>query len=875
MGHYLIPETLRIGPMDSGPAAMKSLLAGFGINLNYDALRQECQTDFDSANMDDMERLAQKFDFQTDQAFLPRDMIDFGKLNTQPMLVTLNSYDGSQRLAVFWKSWMGRIQVMDPATGRRWGTIERIRPEIMVEAQEMAADQWRTWAASPAFQEPLQRTMKRLGLSDDQARAFREEALADPSWWRLAGLDASVRLVRRMVHSGSLKAGAAAHRALTEFFNSIREGKPDVPEAFWSAGSPTTARDTQQLTVKGARVVRVLGRAKTQNSEGQTKSLTNAQSAVPELVRLLKKDGLLVPATIVGALVIESFLRLVEALMFRGALDIAQRLSLSQRATGLIALLILICLSALIIYVNTRGLLRLGHNFEARLRLMFLDKVPKLGDLYLQTHAISDLADRCHNVHYIRNSIYFGGEIIRGILRLLVTCIAVALLDVRLLPLVLISAFVCIYLPKRMSAAFSERDMRVRTLDGSMSRFYLDALVGLIPSKIHGSTRALRREQESLLVAWTYARRSFEFAAVITNGIIEFAGFLLSAAILLQYMLLHGADGGALLLLYWVLDIPFTGSRLSHASQRYAAYRSRGIRILEPLMIPDEVDVRKSTVVEPTQTTGPVSVRIEDAEVKLTGHVILQDIHLDIAPGTHMALVGPSGAGKSTLSGLMLGWCRPSKGQVLVNGAPLQDEHLERLREHTAWLDPSVQLWNKTFLENLCYGAPEGENPIGEVITAADLQHVLERLPDGLQTPLGADGGNFSGGEGQRIRMGRALLRRDARLVIMDEPFRGLDRKKREHLMKVARKWWTNATLICVTHDVSETLDFDRVAVVEAGRIVEDGQPRILSQQPNGRFARLLASEKDMLENQWGDMSWRKLELHKGRLVENAEEVAP
>ena len=86
------------------------------------------------------------------------------------------------------------------------------------------------------------------------------------------------------------------------------------------------------------------------------------------------------------------------------------------------------------------------------------------------------------------------------------------------------------------------------------------------------------------------------------------------------------------------------------------------------------------------------------------------------------------------------------------------------------------------------------------------LRTVLESLPSGLQTELGENGGLVSGGEGQRVRLGRAFLHRDARLVLLDEPFRGLDRDKRSELLSRARRLWNNSTLLCVTHDLAETL---------------------------------------------------------------------
>src|SRR5581483_4426636 len=115
-----------------------------------------------------------------------------------------------------------------------------------------------------------------------------------------------------------------------------------------------------------------------------------------------------------------------------------------------------------------------------------------------------------------------------------------------------------------------------------------------------------------------------------------------------------------------------------------------------------------------------------------------------------------------------------------------------------------------------------------QVVDAALLRGVLESLPHGLETKLGEGGALVSGGEGQRVRLGRAMLRRGVQLVILDEPFRGLDREKRRELLARAREFWRGCTLVCITHDLSETQEFDRVLVVEGGRIAEDGTPEDL-----------------------------------------------
>jgi ABC-type multidrug transport system fused ATPase/permease subunit len=264
-----------------------------------------------------------------------------------------------------------------------------------------------------------------------------------------------------------------------------------------------------------------------------------------------------------------------------------------------------------------------------------------------------------------------------------------------------------------------------------------------------------------------------------------------------------------------------------------------------------------------------VRIEFESVSVRAAGHLILDEVDLEIEARSHIAIVGPSGAGKSSFVGLLLGWHRAATGRVLVDGELLTGERLERLRRETAWVDPAIQLWNRSLIDNLRYGSPsDSALPLGATIDSADLHRVLEKLPDGLQTPIGEGGALLSGGEGQRVRLGRAMLKPGVRLVILDEPFRGLDRERRRDLLERARNLWSEATLLCITHDVGETRGFERVLVVDNGRIVEDGAPSDLAEQ-RSRYRDLLEAEEIVREKLWASSEWRRLEIAQGKLFED------
>jgi ATP-binding cassette subfamily B protein len=376
---------------------------------------------------------------------------------------------------------------------------------------------------------------------------------------------------------------------------------------------------------------------------------------------------------------------------------------------------------------------------------------------------------------------------------------------------------------------------------------------------------------------------------------------IFSAWVGFDYIRGGGPAGGGLLLFYWTLNLPIHGQAIVGFIQQYPLMRNSLLRILEPLEAAEEnedrPEVNQGLGKKPVQTTriekaefatktGPLiqtepnpepalvtGVKIEMRQVSLVagGHTILEDVDISLAAGEHLAVVGPSGAGKSSLVGILLGWHKPASGECRVDGKTLDGETLIQMRRETAWVDPEVQIWNKTLLENLTYGNDlSGSGKHGLLLEDADLYSLLERLDNGLQTKLGEGGGLVSGGEGQRVRLARAMNRDGVRLVILDEPFRGLDRAQRRRLLIKARQFWKDATLICVTHDVGETQDFNRVLVIENGHVIEDAAPGELIKRPGSRYADLLKAEEQVRTGMWASADWRHLRMEEGRLAEKS-----
>jgi ABC-type bacteriocin/lantibiotic exporter with double-glycine peptidase domain len=871
----LVPEVVQTSAMDCGPIALKCLLEGFGIPVSYGRLREACQTDVDGTSIDTLEEAAVQLGLDAAQIMVPADHVLLTEADALPGVIVVRLAHGLTHFVVVWRRHGPFVQLMDPGTGRRWISAKRLLDEIYVHTQPVASTEWRDWAGSEQFLQPLRRRLADLGGSRRTTERLIERAASDPNWQGLAALDAAARMMHSIIRSGGLARGGQAARVIEQF-----AARPEsIPRDYWSV-RPADNAGEDQLLMRGAVLVHVRGlaaavptddRAATGSAELAAALTEPPSQPGRDLLRMLKQDGVLAPAALTFALVAATGGVLIEAVLFRGLFDLGRELALGeQRLAAMGALLAFIAALLLLELPVAVSLLRWGRRLELRLRMAFLEKIPKLGDRYFHSRLTSDMAERCHSINRIRHLPELGGRLTRGVFELLLTAAGIVWLDRATWPLVLTATAVALLMPLATHPILSERDLRVRSHAGALARYYLDALLGLVAIRVHGAQRLLRREHEKLLVEWARAGFGLQRAAIWTQAVQMLAGFGLASWLLLDHLSRTGDIGGVLLLVYWALNIPVLGQGIAEVTWQYPGYRNTALRLMEPLGALEEPPVISTAGDDEASTAQGMAVAFESVTVRAAGHVILDDIDLRIEPGSHVAIVGPSGAGKSSLVGLLLGWHQPTAGRVLVDGASLEGKR-DEVRRHTAWVDPAVQIWNRSLLENICYGTDsDRELAVGGIIGLANLKGVVEQLPGGLQTPLGEGGGLVSGGEGQRVRLGRAMLRRDVRLVILDEPFRGLDREQRRQLLARAREMWRHATLLCITHDLDETREFTRVVVVEGGRIAEDGSPGDLAARPDSRYRALLDAEA-AVRDLWSRDGWRRLFLEQGELQQGRQ----
>ncbi|MCI0340619.1 MAG: ATP-binding cassette domain-containing protein [Planctomycetales bacterium] len=205
------------------------------------------------------------------------------------------------------------------------------------------------------------------------------------------------------------------------------------------------------------------------------------------------------------------------------------------------------------------------------------------------------------------------------------------------------------------------------------------------------------------------------------------------------------------------------------------------------------------------------------------GRAAVDGVTLEIAPGTCLALVGPSGAGKTTLVSLLLRFHDPQEGAVLVDGEDARRLRLGDLRASIGLVPQEIFLFGGTVAENIRYGRPAASD--AEVRVAADAAQAhgfISALPKGYETLVGERGVKLSAGERQRIAIARVLLK-DPPIVVLDEATSALDSESERLVQLAFEKLLAGRTTLVIAHRLATVRRADRVAVLKAGAVVEEG----------------------------------------------------
>jgi len=495
---------------------------------------------------------------------------------------------------------------------------------------------------------------------------------------------------------------------------------------------------------------------------------------------------------------------------------------------------VLVVLKGTFSFLTRQILIGVSRDIEFDLRNDLLDHLLRLEPAYYVRNRTGELMSRCTNdLNAVR--MVLGPGIMYSLNTIVIMVMAISIMT-RISPR--LTLFVFLPVPLVAVAVFyfgkviHDRYEKIQALLAALSARVQENLTGIRVVRAFCQEEYESREFErqnreyvdrnmELIAAWSMFFPALEFLIGIVFLIVLWQGS--------RQVLGGGFSLGALMAFYgyitqlvwpmvalgWVTNIFQRGAasmgRLQHVLSAQAEIDDRAVRAAAGKEIQGEVEFRHLTFQHPTAENGA------------KGRPVLQDITLTIPAGSTVAIVGPTGSGKSTLAALVARLWEAPEGSLLVDGRPIKEWPLEKLRRAIGFVTQDTFLFSDTIRENIAFGVDSATDlEVDRAAHIASIRGEILEFPKQFATMVGERGLTLSGGQKQRTALARALVR-DPKILILDDALANVDTETEERILRGLAEVMRQRTTLLISHRCSTVRHADQIVVLREGRIVERG----------------------------------------------------
>jgi len=495
--------------------------------------------------------------------------------------------------------------------------------------------------------------------------------------------------------------------------------------------------------------------------------------------------------------------------------------------TGALGLLLVTLVQAACEYLSQIALAKIGQKVSRNLRLRLFQHLAQLSPRFYARHKSGDLLMRLlgdvgmvratlvdTTVELLTRSIWIFGVVAVMLWRdwrLTATLMAV-------LPLVA-------WVVRRMSRQIESNVRKQREKEGALADYLQETLAAneVIQSlgRVGSVTRRMARDSRSTERA---GQRSARLSAKLTTSVHALLGLGVAVTLCIgAWRVVRGelSSGELLVFISYVRGVLKPVRSASRNSEKFAKGFACAKRIVEVL---DEPIAVRSMPGAPPASSEPRELAFEHVRFRYEAdRDALRGFSARFRRGELNGVFGASGAGKSTVAALAVRLFDPESGAVKLDGRDLRELDLDSLRERFGVCLQRPILFGETVRENLAMGSESADDAqMWKALDEAGAAAFVRSLPQGLDTQLDSGGGGFSGGQARRVALARTLLRR-APIVVVDEPFAGLDQAVARHVLNGLRRLAQTSIVVVIAHEHELLPQYDQIVFVEQGRVTDAG----------------------------------------------------